>query len=101
MAIPASTRIRARFSRRLTQLSCSSGTPQERLEIQTTRVRRASYNSDFASSSEIHYGKKQQEQNWARLHHEGAPDSFARISFHLVAKGKSWDWTADGYHGLP
>src|SRR5437588_5404273 len=57
MAIPASTRILARYSRRLTQLSCSSGTPQELLEIQTTRVRRARYNSDFASSSEIDYSK--------------------------------------------
>src|SRR2546429_1977749 len=57
MEIPASTRIQATFSHRLTQLSCNSGTPQELLEIQTTRVRRARYNSDFASSSEIDYSR--------------------------------------------
>src|SRR5437016_887489 len=87
MEIPASTKILARFSRRLTQLSCNSATPQDLLEIQTTRVRHAKSNSDFVSSSKIGRARR----ILSAPSSEGALDFFEATSpFHL----RTSEWPA-------
>src|SRR5437667_70020 len=62
MVTPASTKIPVKYWHLPIQLFCSSEMPPEPCETPTTRLRRASYNSDFVLSSKIGRGEKNLER---------------------------------------